>query len=355
MLEEEMERTPVEDSHDGSRPPIARTAMLSEPPRSMAETIGASKPLRELYRTIDRVADTGCTILVTGESGTGKELVARAVHDASDRASQPFVAVNCGAIPEALLESELFGHSKGAFTGAHATRQGRIALAAGGTLFLDEIGEMPMALQVKLLRVLQSRDYSPVGDSRVVKADVRVVAATNVDLEQAVREGTFREDLFYRLNVIHVLVPALRDRREDIAELACHFLELNRAQLGRPQVQAISPAAMRVLNEYDWPGNVRELANYMERAVLLCRSETIEPHDLPPKVCGLATEPRSHQVSLPEAGIDLRDAVRSYENQLIRQALDRCKWNKKRAADLLGLNRTTLVEMLRRRRINKVA
>ncbi|HEX2731336.1 MAG TPA: sigma-54 dependent transcriptional regulator [Polyangiaceae bacterium] len=330
------------------RPPTER-------PRSMDQVIGRSPGLVDLYRTIDRVAATTCTVLVTGESGTGKELVARAVHDASDRSKAPFIAVNCGAIPEALLESELFGHARGAFTGAHANKLGRIAQATGGTLFLDEIGEMPLALQVKLLRVLQSRDYSPIGDTRVLKADVRIVAATNVDLEEAVRDGRFREDLYYRLNVIHVAVPALRERSGDVPALVHHFLEESCERLGRPQIQEISPAAMRILCDYAWPGNVRELANCVERAVLLCRGDTIEPNDLPPRVCGLANEARGAQATLPDAGLDLRRAVESYENQLIRQALDRCQWNKKRAANLLGLNRTTLVEMLKRKRIQQVA
>jgi DNA-binding NtrC family response regulator len=334
---------------------VAPPRAPSERPRSMQQVIGRSVALVDLYRTIDRVARTTCTVLITGESGTGKELVAQAVHEASDRSNAPFVAVNCGAIPEALLESELFGHARGAFTGAHANKLGRIAQATGGTLFLDEIGELPLSLQVKLLRVLQSREYSPVGDTRVLKADVRVVAATNVELEDAVRDGRFREDLFYRLNVIHVAVPALRDRQTDVPALTSHFLEENRARLGRTDVQTISPAAMRILCDYSWPGNVRELANCVERAVLLCRGETIEPNDLPPRICGLGTEARPAAVSLPDAGVDLRKAVESYENQLIRQALDRCQWNKKRAANMLGLNRTTLVEMLKRKRIANVA
>jgi DNA-binding NtrC family response regulator len=196
-------------------------------------------------------------------------------------------------------------------------------------------------LQVKLLRVLQSREYSPVGDTRVLKADVRVVAATNVDLEDAVRDGRFREDLYYRLNVIHVAVPALRERAADVPALVEHFFVENRDRSGRIELQGVSPAAMRILMDYSWPGNVRELANCVERAVLLCRGETIEPSDLPPRVCGLGNEPRGSSVNLPDAGVDLRKAVESYENQLIRQALDRCQWNKKRAANLLGLNRTT--------------
>ena len=320
-------------------------------PESMHGVIGLSESLVEVYRVIDRVADTTCTILITGDSGTGKELVARAVHRKSPRNSKAFVAVNCGAIPEALLESELFGHARGAFTGAHANKVGRIALAEGGTLFLDEIGEMPMSLQVKLLRVLQAREYSPVGDNRTLKADVRIVAATNVNLENAVQAGTFREDLYYRLNVIHLTVPALRERPEDVPLLVQHFLKKAKERVGRSTIEGVSRAAAQILADYQWPGNVRELENTVERAVLLCQSALIEPKDLPQRLCGLGVEKRMSP-RLPDLGLDLRNAVESFENQLIRQALERTKWNKKQAASLLGLNRTTLVEMLKRKRIN---
>jgi len=319
-------------------------------PSSMQGVVGLSESLVDVYRVIDRVADTLCTILITGESGTGKELVAKAVHKQSQRTSKPFVAINCGAIPEALLESELFGHARGAFTGAHANKIGRIALAEGGTLFLDEIGEMPLSLQVKLLRVLQAREYSPVGDNRTLKADVRIVAATNLNLENAVLAGTFREDLYYRLNVIHLAVPALRERSEDVPLLAQHFLSKAREKMGKGGELEISRAAAQLLSEYHWPGNVRELENTIERAVLLCAGTCIDPKDLPQRVCGLGTEKRITP-RLPDTGIDLRNAVESFENQLIRQALERTKWNKKQAATLLGLNRTTLVEMLKRKRI----
>jgi len=320
-------------------------------PSSMQGVVGLSESLVDVYRVIDRVADTMCTILITGESGTGKELVAKAVHKQSQRSSKAFVAINCGAIPEALLESELFGHARGAFTGAHANKVGRIALAEGGTLFLDEIGEMPLSLQVKLLRVLQAREYSPVGDNRTLKADVRIVAATNVNLEAAVLAGTFREDLYYRLNVIHLTVPALRERSEDVPLLAQHFLNKAKEKMGKGSAHLeISRAAAQLLAEYQWPGNVRELENTIERAVLLCAGTSIDPKDLPQRVCGLGTEKRITP-RLPETGIDLRNAVESFENQLIRQALERTKWNKKQAATLLGLNRTTLVEMLKRKRI----
>ncbi len=321
------------------------------PPRCMKGVVGRSEGLTDVYRVIDRVADTNCTVLITGESGTGKELVARAVHESSQRAHAPFVAVNCGAIPESLLESELFGHAKGAFTGAHAPKSGRIAQAQGGTLFLDEIGELPLALQVKLLRVLQSREYSPVGDNRVLRAEVRIVAATNIDLEQAACAGTFREDLYYRLNVIHVSVPPLRDRAGDVPILAEYFFKLALQRTARLSVRGFAASTMQLLEQYAWPGNVRELENTIERAVLLARGEEIQPRDLPARVCGLPTERRSGSSKLPDSGIDLRTAVESFENNLIRQALERTKWNKNQAARLLGLNRTTLVEMLKRKRI----
>ena len=327
----------------------ARTGNAVVRPASMQGVVGSSAALIEVFSVVDRVADTDCTVLITGESGTGKELVARGVHAQSPRRSGPFVAVNCGAIPEALLESELFGHARGAFTGAHQTKMGRIGVAERGTLFLDEIGELSLGLQVKLLRVLQSREYSPVGDTRVLKADVRVVAATNMDLEKAVAEGAFRQDLYYRLNVIMLHVPQLKQRASDIPELVEHFMATAREKTGR-NITQISRAAMQLLMEHGWPGNVRELENTIERAMLLCAGERIEPADLPVRVRGLGA-PGANSPKLPDAGIDLRAAVESYENDLIRQALDRTGWNKNRAAGLLKLNRTTLVEMMKRKRI----
>ncbi len=330
-----------------SRPPAMPVVMPR--PTSMVDVMGESEQILDVYRMVDRVAPSMCTVLITGESGTGKELVARAVHRASPRAEKPFVAVNCGAIPENLLESELFGHARGAFTGAHATKAGRVTIAQGGTLFLDEIGELPLSLQVKLLRVLQSHEYSPVGDTRTLNADVRVVAATNIDLEAAVEAGKFREDLYYRLNVIHVALPALRDRPDDIPGLVNHFVVQAGKRVGKPTL-AISPAAMRLFSSWSWPGNVRELENIVERAVILCTGSTIECSDLPPRVRGLGAEKRSNN-DLPDAGLDLRRAVETFENDLIRQALERTSWNKNQAARLLGLNRTTLVEMIKRKRL----
>lgn len=336
------------------RPPTAASKEVSELPKSMRGVVGSAPALVNLFKIIDRVAHTDCTVLVTGESGTGKELVARAVHDNSKRKDGPLVTVNCGAIPEALLESELFGHARGAFTGAHGARVGRIQAAQGGTLFLDEIGEMPLSLQVKLLRVLQYREFSPVGDGRVLNADVRIVAATNVDLEKAVVDGTFREDLFYRLNVIHVQSPALRERQEDVGALLDHFFRGACDRLGRGELTGFSKKSRELLESYSWPGNVRELENTLERAVLLAAGPEIEPNDLPDKVCGLAGAP-TPGVKLPDAGINLRSAVESFENKLIQQALERTGWNKKQAAVLLGINRTTLVEMLKRKRIERAA
>jgi transcriptional regulator with PAS, ATPase and Fis domain len=327
------------------------TSTENQRPTSMAGVVGESPALLELYQMVDRVARTDCTVLVTGESGTGKELVARAVHQASRRADKAFVAINCGAIPENLLESELFGHARGAFTGAHASKMGRIAQAQGGTLFLDEIGEMPLGLQVKLLRVLQSKEFSPVGDTRVQKADVRIVAATNADLEELVAKGLFREDLYYRLDVINLVVPPLRERVTDIELLATHFLSLAIDKTGRGDVTELARSAIDLLTSYAWPGNVRELENTIERAVLLCAGPKVQAQDLPRRVT-LGKERRTSTV-LPDGGIDLRREVESFENQLIRQALERTSWNKNRAAMLLGLNRTTLVEMLKRKRIQK--
>lgn len=331
------------------------TTPVGPRPKSMEGVIGESSELVEVYEVVDRVADTTCTVLITGESGTGKELVARAVHKASARANGPFVAINCGAIPEALLESELFGHARGAFTGAHTSKVGRLGMADKGTLFLDEVGELPLSLQVKLLRVLQAHEYSPVGDTRTLRADVRIVAATNIDLEKAVAAGSFRQDLYYRLNVIHLQVPPLRRRASDIPWLVQHFMVSAAAKTGRsPKV--ISPAAAQILATYDWPGNVRELENTIERAMLLCTSERIEPRDLPVKIRGLGGDSQDQTpLTLPDAGLDLRAAVESFENELIRQALDRTGWNKNRAAVLLRLNRTTLVEMLKRKRIHRAA
>jgi len=322
-------------------------------PTSRGKIIGRHAGMAGVMSTIERVARSSCTVLVTGESGTGKELVVAALHDASPRASRPLVTVNCGAIPENLIESELFGHARGAFTGANATRQGFVAAAEGGTLFLDEVGELPLLVQVKLLRLLQQREYSMVGDSRVVKCDIRIVAATNRDLEAEVNARRFREDLYYRLNVIHIDMPALRDRGEDIELLAGHFLRTCGLRAGRDDVRGFTAEAMDVLRHHDWPGNVRSLENTIERAVLLSPGPEITVADLPERMRREPPESGVMPVAapMPDQGIDLRAAVDRFENNLIRQALERTGWNKNRAAQLLGLNRTTLVEMIKRKGI----
>jgi DNA-binding NtrC family response regulator len=321
-------------------------------PTSRGKIIGQHQSIRDALATVGRVAQSACTVLVTGESGTGKELIVAALHEASPRASAKLVAINCGAIPENLIESELFGHARGAFTGAHAAHQGRVAAAEGGTLFLDEIGELPLGVQVKILRLLQQREYSPVGDTRTIKCNIRVVAATNRDLEQEVAAGRFREDLYYRLNVIQIAVPALRERATDIPALAMHFFDECVARAGRDDLDGFSSEALDTMQDFEWPGNVRALENAVERAVLLAPGPSIEVSDLPPRLRReLPSGLRQPTSELPSDGIDLRAAVETYENDLIRQALTKTGRNKNRAAQLLGLNRTTLVEMIKRRKL----
>jgi DNA-binding NtrC family response regulator len=310
--------------------------------------VGQSPGLRRVLELVEKVADTDATVLVRGESGTGKELIARSIHYNSRRADRMFVTVNCGAIPEELLESELFGHVRGAFTNAVSHREGRFSLAHGGTIFLDEIGDMSPNLQVKLLRVLQDRTFEPVGSSKTTSVNVRVVAATHQDLELAIKERRFREDLFYRLNVIPIEVPALRERREDIPLLVQHFLDVaNQEQAKR--IDGISPAALQQLVSYAWPGNVRELENLIERLVILKGEGEIGPEDLPPPV-GHGAGPHVADVPpIPEGGLDFNDVVGRYETDLILQALEQTHWNKNRAAQLLGLNRTTLIEKIKKK------
>ena len=377
------------------------------------DLIGEHATLLEVFLVLERIAATDCTVLITGESGTGKELVARAIHHASGRSNKPFVPVNCGAIPETLIESELFGHAKGAFSGATASREGRFAVADGGTLFLDEIGEMSLSVQVKFLRVLQEQEYVPVGETRPRKCDVRIIAATNKNLEKMSEEGTFREDLFYRLNLIPIQLPPLRDRLEDVPILARHFVGLMAKKGGRT-IDDLSPALLEHMTAYRWPGNVRELENTIERMTLLhSGSGVLDVADLPPKIrreaqrtpavtlpgleaTSLAQDPpRSPAVKssvlsfpggeipepqaassgeyvmvpnasesaiarrlpaspdeflLPDDGLNLREAVEQFEMNLINQALERTGGNKNQASILLGMNRTTLVEKLRKRK-----
>jgi sigma-54 dependent transcriptional regulator, flagellar regulatory protein len=375
---------------------------------SRGPIIGHDEKVRRVLDTIDRVARSSCTVLVTGESGTGKELVVAALHDASPRAEGPLVTINCGAIPSELVESELFGHVRGAFTGAQTARRGFVAAAEGGTLFLDEIGELPMAVQVKLLRLLQQREYTPVGESRPVRCDIRIVAATHRDLEAEVAAGRFREDLYYRLNVIHVHLPSLRERGSDVQLLALHFFRTFAERSGREDdLRGLSISALATIAAHPWPGNVRALENAMERGVLLAQGPFVEAEDIlgargvvevrragirdarredesvasapiipsiadsgkfmkaPPPEAQVIELPRNMEAMadgplrttsnpmfprvLPDRGVDMFSAVENYQNNLIRQALVRTAGNKNRAAQLLGVNRTTLVEMIRRR------
>jgi DNA-binding NtrC family response regulator len=300
--------------------------------------VSVNRAMREILASLPKVARTDSTVLVTGESGTGKELIARAIHSASRRAHGPFVSVSCAALPEQLLESELFGHVKGAFTGALAARKGLLEEANAGTFFLDEIGEAPAAIQAKLLRVLEERSLRRLGDNRAVPIDVRVIAATNRDLEEAVQARTFREDLLYRLNVIRIHLPPLRERMEDVPVLARHFVALHGRQLER-ELAGISPAALAALGRYRFPGNIRELSNVIEQAVALAAGPMIEVHDLPPRVVAGGPAPTVRQDPRPEAmPVENADAD---ETQL-REALRETNWNISRAAARLGISRNTL-------------
>jgi DNA-binding NtrC family response regulator len=330
-------------------------------PTSRGKIIGHHPAMRAIIDTIERVASSSCTVLITGESGTGKELVVAALHDHSKRSEKPLVTVNCGAIPENLIESELFGHAKGAFTGAHASRQGFVAAAEGGTLFLDEVGELPLQVQVKLLRLLQQREYTMVGDSRVQKCDIRIVAATNRDLEAEVAQRRFREDLYYRLNVVPIFLPPLRERKEDIPALARFFLE-RYCEENRRDPPEIPAAILERLQQYDWPGNVRELENCCERAVVLSHNQPLQfdlmvpgherrmrashgkPADLDSLIQNLV---RTALQKLPSDQGELYGRlVRGVERELLEQIMPMCDNVLVKAAARLGINRNTLHKKL---------
>ena len=335
------------------------------------EFVATSEGMRDALDILQRVAPSNCTVLVTGESGTGKEVMVRALHDMSPLRDGPFVAVNCGAIADNLVESELFGHARGAFTGAVTARRGYVAAAEGGTLFLDEVGELSPAAQVKLLRLLQQREYTPIGETRPVRSNVRVVAATNRNLQVEVREGRFREDLYFRLDVVHVHLPPLRARRDEIRPLAEHFLRICSERTGRTDVTGFAPGVIDLLEADEWPGNVRALENTIERAVLLAASSEIDVEDLPARFLARAaaaapplpiTPPipsarpqksSDNRFTLPPATgdgmVDLRAAVDALESRLIKKALEQSKNNKQRAADMLGIKRTTLIDMMKRK------
>jgi two-component system, NtrC family, response regulator AtoC len=310
--------------------------------------VGQSRVMRDLFQLLETVAATSSTVLITGETGTGKELAARAIHHNSARRANRFVALNCGAIPETLLEAELFGHVRGAFTGAVGTRQGRVEQAHKGTLFLDEVGTMSPSLQAKLLRVLQEREFERVGDSHTIKIDVRVIAATHSDLAKMVADGEFRQDLFYRLNVLPVQLPPLRDRREDIPLLVQHFLQRLALDAGRGTM-TVSQEAMRRLMAYRWPGNVRQLENTVERALAFSQGRShIDVQDLPPEVQSESDVLQGTETWLPEDGLDFERYIEGIELSLIRRSLERTRGNKRQAARLLNLKRTTLIEKLKR-------
>jgi len=314
--------------------------------------IGDHEKMQKVFEIIEKVADTDSTILILGESGTGKELIAKAIHYNSYRRERPFVPVNCAAIPSELLESELFGHEKGAFTNAIRTRIGRFELANGGTVFLDEIGDMNPLLQSKLLRVLQEKQFERVGGIKTIKTDIRIIAATHQDLKQAVQQKKFREDLYYRLNVIPLRVPPLRERKTDIPLLAHHFLEhFNRSK--KKRIRAIEDGAMEGLIGYEWPGNVRELENTIERVVILMDHDVITAPDLPEKFHSLPQPEPPQALEIPEEGISLDTAVNEFERNLILQALMKTGWVKNKAARLLNLNRTTLIEKIKRQNLQR--
>ena len=316
--------------------------------------VGNSSVMQNIFRMVERVADSDSTILINGETGTGKGLLAHAVHKQSYRRDEPFVSINCGAIPENLLESELFGHLKGSFTGATANKVGKFESADGGTIFLDEIGDMSPDLQVKLLKVLEERCFEPVGGCKTVRVNVRIVTATHRDLEEEVQKGNFREDLFYRLYVIPIELPALRARRSDIPYFVAHFMNRLNARK-KTSVNTISDRAMHVLTHYSWPGNVRELANLMERLVVIKGSGEIDIDDLPDKMKHDTPATQFVAPELTGEGLCLSTAVSEFEKRLIYQSLEKTKWVKNRAAQLLKVKRTTLVEKIKRYELQKCA
>ncbi|HKJ03982.1 MAG TPA: sigma-54 dependent transcriptional regulator [Geopsychrobacteraceae bacterium] len=309
--------------------------------------IGSSLPMQKVFSRMEKVIDTDSTILILGASGTGKELVAKAIHYNGPRKDKPFVAINCGAIPADLLESELFGHVKGAFTSAIADKPGKFEIANGGTIFLDEIGNMPLQLQMKLLRVLQEHEFERVGSSKKTKIDVRLISATNSDLVEEIRKGTFREDLYYRLNVIPIILPPLKERRGDIPLLANFFLGKICRELDTPAM-VFSQEAMAAIESYEWPGNVREMENLIERTVTLTDGTIIMPSDLPPDISQNLQKFPILSPTIPPDGTDMNQVIAEIEQQMIRQALKLGNGVKARAADLLGINRTTLVEKIKR-------
>jgi transcriptional regulator with PAS, ATPase and Fis domain len=314
------------------------------------DIIGQSRKMREVFDLVHKVADCDSTILLNGETGTGKGMVARAIHWRSKRRNKPFISINCGAIPENLLESELFGHVRGAFTGATCSKQGKFELADSGTILLDEIGDMSSDLQVKVLKVLEEGEFEQVGGSKTIKVDVRIVAATHRDLSEEVQKGNFREDLYYRLYVIPLMLPSLRDRKSDIPFLISHFLEQFNQKNDR-SIQELTEEALGMMMGYSWPGNVRELKNMMERMVVLKGTGEITAQDLPSEIKSNHKYEPSTTIEISDEGICLNSAVTEFEKALILQSLEKTKWVKNKAAKLLHLNRTTLVEKIKRHQL----
>jgi transcriptional regulator with GAF, ATPase, and Fis domain len=323
------------------------------------EIVGRSDLMQEVFRLVEQVAPARSTVLITGESGTGKELIAKAIHEASTRVGRPFVTVNSSNIPSELLESELFGHTRGAFTGAVAAKKGLFEVADGGSIFLDEIGDIPPETQVRLLRVIQEREFTPLGDTSPRRVDVRIVAATNIDLKEAVRQGSFREDLYYRLAVVPIELPPLRDRLEDILPLAQHFIQKYNEENSREVSEQMAPEVLALLESYSWPGNVRELENTIERAVVIAPGNEISKECLRPEI----SDPKSvvsashggastGAVSEIGRGINFYEEVRRFEIDLIRRALEQTGGHQSRAARLLGMNATTLNSKIKTYNIN---
>ena len=316
------------------------------------EIIGQSPSMKKIFRIVEKVAVSNTTIMLNGETGTGKGVIARAIHECSPRRSKPFIQINCGATPEGLLESEFFGYRRGAFTGAFSDKQGKFEMANGGTIFLDEIGDMSADLQVKVLRVLEEGEFERIGGHETIKADARFIAATHRDLEEEVQKGRFREDLFYRLHVIPILLPSLRERKVDIPVLLTHFLE-EFAHKNHKPVMPVAPEALQMMVSHPWRGNVRELRNLVERIVVLKDGEPLVPEDLPPKMRMVEGEEGRRPEAAADSGISFQTAVSEFEKKLILNALEKTSWVKNRAADLLKIKRTTLVEKIKRYSLEK--
>ncbi len=314
--------------------------------------VGTSKAMRKVFDLIEKVADTDGTVLISGASGTGKELIASAIHYNSSRGDKPMVVINCGAIPEELLESELFGHEKGAFTGAYKNRTGRFEMANGGTFFLDEIGEMSPSLQVKLLRVLQEQKFEKVGGTKTIHVDVRIIAATNKNLTISINKGKFREDLYYRLNVIPIKVPPLKQRKSDIPLLIDYFMKKFRSEK-QNLIKGFSNEALEDMMGFDWPGNVREVENVIKRLTILCDNEIVQVDDLPEHIQRKTRSLEPDEEDVLDKDLNLNEAVKDYEKRLILDALEKSNWVKTKAAKLLNINRTTLVEKIKKQNLDE--